>query len=41
MMLCQKKILDSRGAYVCDGLHLNRFCEILNRYNSDGVVALG
>jgi hypothetical protein len=36
-----EKFLDSRGAYVWDGLHLNPFCEILNHYNSEGVDALG
>jgi hypothetical protein len=35
-----KKILDGYRAYICDGLHLNPFYEILNCYNSEGVVAL-
>jgi hypothetical protein len=36
-----EEFLDNHGAYVWVGLHLSPFCEILNRYNSEGVVALG
>jgi hypothetical protein len=33
-------IFDGYGAYVCDGLHLNSFCEVLNCHNSEVVIAL-
>jgi hypothetical protein len=35
-----EKFLDSHGAYVCDRLHLDPLCKILNWYNNEGVVAL-
>jgi hypothetical protein len=35
-----EEFLDSHGAYVCNGLHHNPFCEILYCYNSEGVIAL-
>jgi hypothetical protein len=36
-----EEFLDSHGAYVCDRLRLDLLCKVLNRYNSEGVVALG
>jgi hypothetical protein len=33
--------LDGCGAYVCNGLHLNLFCEVFHYYDGEGVVALG
>jgi hypothetical protein len=36
-----EEFLDSHGAYACDRLRLDLLCKVLNRYNSEGVVALG
>jgi hypothetical protein len=33
--------LDSPGAYICEGLRLNPIHEIIDRYDSEGVVSLG
>jgi hypothetical protein len=35
-----KEFLDSHGAYACNGLHLNPFCEIFHCYDSESIVAL-
>jgi hypothetical protein len=35
-----EKFLSGCGAYICNGLRLNPFCEILYYYDGKGVVAL-
>jgi hypothetical protein len=35
-----EEFLDGCGAYVCNGLCLDPFCEILHCYYGEGIVAL-
>jgi hypothetical protein len=36
-----EEFLDSHGAYICDRLHLDPFHEIVDHYDSEGVVVVG
>jgi hypothetical protein len=35
-----EEFLDACGAYVCNRLRLNLFCEVFHCYDDEGVVAL-
>jgi hypothetical protein len=36
-----EEFIDGRGAYICDELRLDPFRDLLDRYDSENVVALG
>jgi hypothetical protein len=39
--ILSEEFFDCCIAYVCDGLHLNPFYEVLNCHDSEGIVVLG